>query len=198
MNIKPIYTIIAGVNGVGKSSFTGVLKAERSDLGYIIDVDKIAIDRGCSAIESGRIAVTKIDEFLSGNISFGQETTLSGLRVEKKVKEAKAKGYIVRLFYIGLNTQSESLKRIENRVKKGGHNIQEADVERRYEKRFDDLLKVLPYCDEVSFFDNENGFVQVGGYKNGEVRCIGDYRPQWLQELVGHMLDNLTRAVKKA
>ena len=29
------YTIIAGVNGVGKSSLTGVLKAERNDLGYV-------------------------------------------------------------------------------------------------------------------------------------------------------------------
>lgn len=37
-----IYTIIAGVNGSGKSSLTGALKAERSDLGLIIDVDRLA------------------------------------------------------------------------------------------------------------------------------------------------------------
>lgn len=36
-----IYTIIAGVNGVGKSSLTGVLVGETSDLGVIIDTDKI-------------------------------------------------------------------------------------------------------------------------------------------------------------
>ena len=35
-----LYTIIGGVNGSGKSSLTGALKAERSDLGIIIDVDK--------------------------------------------------------------------------------------------------------------------------------------------------------------
>lgn len=35
------YTIIGGVNGVGKSSFTGVLKERCTDLGTIIDVDKI-------------------------------------------------------------------------------------------------------------------------------------------------------------
>ena len=33
------YTIIGGVNGVGKSSFTGVLKERCTDLGIIIDVD---------------------------------------------------------------------------------------------------------------------------------------------------------------
>ena len=37
--IMPIYTIIAGVNGVGKSGFTGVLKNQRHDLGHITDAD---------------------------------------------------------------------------------------------------------------------------------------------------------------
>jgi predicted ABC-type ATPase len=31
-----VYTIIGGVNGAGKSSLTGALKAERNDLGIII------------------------------------------------------------------------------------------------------------------------------------------------------------------
>ena len=35
------YTIIGGVNGVGKSSFTGVLKERCEDLGQIIDVDPV-------------------------------------------------------------------------------------------------------------------------------------------------------------
>ena len=31
-----IYTIIGGINGVGKSSFTGVLKEQTTDLGVIL------------------------------------------------------------------------------------------------------------------------------------------------------------------
>lgn len=50
------YTIIGGVNGAAKSSLTGVLKAERSDLGKIIDVDKLAIQHG-GFIEGGKAAV---------------------------------------------------------------------------------------------------------------------------------------------
>jgi len=41
-----MYTIIGGVNGVGKSSFTGVLKERTTDLGVIIDVDKITAELG--------------------------------------------------------------------------------------------------------------------------------------------------------
>lgn len=41
-----IFTIIAGVNGVGKSSLTGLLKGERSDLGIIVDVYAISAKCG--------------------------------------------------------------------------------------------------------------------------------------------------------
>lgn len=183
----PVYTIIAGVNGVGKSSLTGVLKAERNDLGYVIDVDKIAAEGRHSALEAGKIALAQIDGSFSKNVSFSQETTLSGQRTEKTVKIAKERSYTIRLFYIGLSTQDESKKRILNRVEKGGHNIPDADVDRRFNKRFDDLIKILPYCDEVHLFDNENGFVEVGEYKNGELITLGDYRPLWMRELAMEM-----------
>ena len=54
------YTIIGGVNGVGKSSFTGLLKEQRSDLGIIIDVDKITAELGGNTLAGGRAALKKI------------------------------------------------------------------------------------------------------------------------------------------
>ncbi len=39
-----IFTIIGGVNGCGKSSLTGSLKAERTDLGIIVDPDKLTAE----------------------------------------------------------------------------------------------------------------------------------------------------------
>ena len=35
------------------------------------------------------------------------------------------------------------------------------DVRRRYTERFDRLLDVMPLCNEIFFYDNENGFVAV-------------------------------------
>lgn len=177
------YTIIAGVNGVGKSSLTGALKAQRNDLGYIIDVDKIAAENSRGALEAGKTAVSKINDLLSKGVSFSQETTLSGVRSEKTLKLAKERGYSARLFYIGLNSSDESKKRVKNRVEKGGHDVAGDDIERRFVKRFDSLMKILPFCDEAIFFDNENGFVEVGEYKNGGLIFKGDYRPAWLKEL---------------
>ena len=166
-----LYTIIGGVNGCGKSSLTGALKAERSDLGTVLDGDR----------------PSTIDECLEKGISFTQETTLSGTRTERTIRRAKDLGYTIRLYYIGLDTVEESLGRIRNRVAKGGHNILREDVERRFSTRFADVLRVLPYCDEARFFDNDNGFVEVAEYRNGELFPRVANPPRWLRELRNKM-----------
>lgn len=161
-----IYTIIAGVNGVGKSSLIGVLKNVYSDIGVIVD-------------ESAEL----INTCLSKGVNFTQETTLSGFRTLRTIKQAREQDYYIRLYYIGVNTADESLKRIANRVEKGGHNIPADDVIRRFNKRFDDLAAVLPYCNEVKLYDNENGFVEKAEYKNGMLIIKSSIVPDWLTEL---------------
>lgn len=181
------YTIIAGVNGCGKSSLTGVLRTEIDNLGKVIDVDKITVACGGNAIEGGKQAIAIIDECLEKEICFTQETTLSGKKTLNTIKRAIEKDYYVRLYYVGLDTMEESLLRIENRVKKGGHNIDTEAVTKRFDRRFEDLLTVLPYCNEATFYDNDNGFVTVAKYKNGELQPIGHKQPNWLNELIEKM-----------
>lgn len=179
-----IYTIIGGVNGVGKSSFNGILKEQSTDLGTIIDAEKITAKLGGDSLAGEQVAVAKIRECLDRGISFTQETTLSGRKTEATAKEAKENGYYVRLFYVALDTAEESMLRIQNRVRRGGHNIQDDDVIRRFAGRWEAVKKVLPFCDEAEFYDNDNGFMKVAEYRNGEIRPVGEYRPQWLTELI--------------
>ena len=166
-----LYTIIGGVDGCGKSSLAGILQAERFDLGTVLDGDR----------------PSTIDECLEKGISFTQETTLSGARTERTIRRAKERGYTIRLYYIGLDTMEESLGRIRNRMAKGGHDIPKKDVKRRFQSRFADVLRVLPYCDEARFFDNDNGFVEVAEYRNGELIPRVSNPPRWLRELRDNM-----------
>lgn len=175
-----IYTIIAGVNGVGKSSLTGILKGERSDLGIIIDVDAISAEIGSNII-GGKKAIRLIDDCLNKKVNFTQETTLSGKRISATLDKARKNGYYIRMYYVAIRSLDESYLRIENRVRKGGHDIPKDDVAKRYAKRFDDVIKVLPFCDEVHFYDNDNGFVDVAEYKNGEI--IIKQNTEWIQQL---------------
>jgi predicted ABC-type ATPase len=178
-----IYTIIGGVNGAGKSSLSGVLTAESSELGIIIDTDKMTAELGGDRIKGGKAAIALIDDCLKKRINFTQETTLSGVRTLKTIQRARELDYYIRLYYVGVSSSAESIKRIKNRVEKGGHDIPSEDVERRYTKRFDDLAKVLPYCNEVRFFDNENGFAEKAEYRNGQLITKGSNIPQWLTDL---------------
>ena len=61
-------------------------------------------------------------------------------------------------------------------------------VLRRFAGRWEAVSKVLPYCDEAHFFDNDNGFVEVAEYKNGELLLVGDLRPAWVLELQRYLL----------
>ena len=139
-----VFTLIGGVNGAGKSSLTGSLKAERTDLGVIVDPDKITAEMGGDEYEGGKLAVERIEKALEDGVNLTQETTLSGGYPKRLAKRAKEAGYYIRLYYVGLNTLSESLHRIQNRVAKGGHDIPHHDVERRFSRRFDDIAKLLP------------------------------------------------------
>ena len=112
-----IFTIIAGVNGVGKSSLTGLLKGERSDLGIIVDVDAISAKCGGN-IKGGKKAIQIINDCLDKKINFTQETTLSGKRIFSTLEKAKKNGYYIRMYYVALSSLNESCIRIENRVRK--------------------------------------------------------------------------------
>ena len=64
---------------------------------------------------------------------------------------------------------------------------------RRFSGRWEAVKKVLPYCDEAEFYDNDNGFVKVAEYRNGELLPIGERRPEWLKELQAYLRGNTVK-----
>lgn len=176
------YTIIAGVNGVGKSSFVGATK-DSMDFGVIIDADRITKEAGVDAFHGGKLAIKKIHACIERGISFTQETTLSGHHILRTARKVRELGYQIHLYYIGLDSAEESVSRIENRVRRGGHDVPSNLVQNRFVNRWTNLVSVLPYCDRAIFYDNDNGFVEVARYIDGELIPIGFYRPKWVDEL---------------
>ena len=77
--------------------------------------------------------------------------------------------------------------RIQSRVRRGSHNIPNDDASRRFSSRWEALAKVLPYCDEAEFYDNDNGFVKVAVYRNGEFHTIDNRIPNWILELQNYL-----------
>ena len=179
----PKFNIIAGINGTGKSSIRGVL-CEYVNLGTVVDPDLIARENNVDIVGAGKIAVQLIDECIDCGVTFTQETTLSGSRIVKEMQKAKKNGFEISMYYIGLESVGESLSRIANRAQKGGHNIPEERVIRRYEKRIFNFMKCVPYCDEIVFYDNQNGFIKVAVYNKVDgFRYWNGHRPNWIKPL---------------
>lgn len=172
-----IFTIVGGVNGVGKSSFIGALKKSA-----IVDAGKTTADVGDNALN-------EIRDRIAEGASVIYETTLSK-NIGMFAKEVKNLGFRIRLIYIGLDTLGESLQRIENRVLRGGHAALANDVARCFERRWETIGTVLPYCDEAVFFDNDNGFVMVAAYRNGELIKDTENSCAWIDELEVYLKAN--------
>lgn len=177
------FTILGGVNGVGKSTLAGVLASVTDNFGTLVDADRLTAQCGGNKLEGGKQAVRLIEGCIQRGDNFTQETTLSGGKTARTIAKAHENGYFVCLYYVAVSSAEESLSRIANRVRKGGHDIPEEAVRRRFAKRFDDLARILPLVNETVFFDNENGFVHVADYRNGRLSVTGEYLPAWLDEL---------------
>lgn len=161
-----ICTMIAGADGTGRTSLLGVLKAQRTDLGHIIDDD----------------SAPQVQDYLQKGIDFTLKTTLSGPFAAHTAQQALDRNYKIRMYYVGLDSAEEALLRIASRMRKGGRNVPKENVRHCFAERAKALSEVIYYCQEVQFFDNENGFSAVGYYQNGVIVCY-QYAPRWMKEL---------------
>lgn len=122
-----------------------------------------------------------LENFNAGN-SFSQETTLCGRSILRNIQRAKDLGYCIEMHYVGLDSADTAKKRVENRVKCGGHGIPDADIERRYVETLENLKLVLPQCDLAAIYDNTEGFRRFAIYKNGRCVRLSSRVPEWYQK----------------
>lgn len=109
----------------------------------------------------------RIEELLVREESFSIETTLASRSYINLVRRAHAKGYMVTLLFFWLNSPELAIQRVAERVSKGGHDIPEDIVRRRYISGIRNLFNL--YANEVdswSIYDNSTTRrrkVAVGG-----------------------------------
>ena len=143
--------IIAGPNGAGKTTFaTEFLPIEAECINFI-NADLIA--QGLSpfkpdkiAIEAMRIMIQHINECEKKNESFAFETTFSGKGYVKKIKDLKIRNYEIIIYYLKLPSVEFAIERVKLRVTRGGHNVPEQVIRRRFERslvNFEKLYKPL-------------------------------------------------------
>lgn len=163
--MKTLY-IIAGANGSGKTTFA-LNFAQLENLKFI-NADEIAKEYDPNDIQkykmkAGKKFFEELHLSLTQEKSFIIETTLSGKYLIKIIKEAKKKNFRVSLIYLFLETNTENIYRVKNRVLRGGHNVPTEDIVRRYYRSrnlFEHVYKDL--VDEwMLFFNGDDNFELV-------------------------------------
>ena len=173
--IKNLY-IIAGPNGSGKTTFAKEFLPLYAHCPNFINSDLIA--QGLApfspekvAMKAGRLVLKQIKEYAVKEKDFGFETTLSGKTYAKTCDRLKAEGYRIFLFFLWVPNVDLSLARIKQRVAKGGHDVPEKDVRRRFQRTLENFKRLYKdRADSWMFFDNSTQKPHlIAGFADGKL-----------------------------
>ena len=157
----PRIYVLAGVNGAGKSSIGGA--AFRVMGGHYYNPDEAA--RGILAAhphftQTAANAVAwqqgrrLLERAIAERLDFAFETTLGASTLPRLLAQAANAGFEVRIWFAGLAGAELHIARVQGRVARGGHDIPESDIRRRYEHSRLNLVALLPHLTALRVYDN--------------------------------------------
>jgi len=196
----PIFLIVAGPNGSGKSSAYQRTSIEASGRTvWIINPDlltaRINQIEGLKLDDANLAAVMRIETWLDASVeahqSVGVETVLSTAKYRRLVKKAKTLGFEIRLIYVVLDSVERNIERVALRVKKGGHDVPEDKIRKRYNGSLDQMPWFLSHSDQATLYDNSGAVPKViGEKKDGLISMADDATPAILKVIKTHFLQN--------
>jgi predicted ABC-type ATPase len=160
----PLAVFLVGTNGCGKSSLRNYLNL--SDIQTNIDPDLLnRIYQGkfphSYQIEAGKQALRMYEHAVQQGFNLCLESTLAGKGTMQRINAAKRAGYYTIAYYIGLNSVELNLERIAMRVARGGHDIPEPTVRKRFHESENNLLQVKENFDIIHVIDNSEAYFRL-------------------------------------
>jgi predicted ABC-type ATPase len=152
--------IIAGANGSGKTTFAPFLH-QLYDIEESVNPDVIAAGLSLHpesvALQSGRIALTGINDLISQNKSFAYETTLASHTAAHILQKINRENYHTSLHFLVLPSDDAAKNRVKRRVEQGGHDIPAATIERRFKRGLENFFNI--YSELVDEWSLYNAFL---------------------------------------
>ncbi len=179
--MKNLY-ILAGPNGSGKTTTSYTILPGIFECKEFVNSDEIA--RGLSpfnppsvALTAGRLMLERIHQHLKNDETFAIETTLASYGYIKVIRNAQKKGYKVTLLFLWLDSEDLAVKRVETRVKEGGHDIPEETIRRRYRRGLHNFFNLyIPVVDDWVFVNNSGIHFEI--IATGAKRTINIKNPE--------------------
>jgi predicted ABC-type ATPase len=186
--------IIAGPNGVGKTTFAREFLPDYADCKNFVNADLIAqgmapFSPETAALRAGRMMLSEIQSFAKRRVPFAFETTLSGRSYMGLLRRLKAQGYEVHLFFLWVKSVDLALSRVRERVSRGGHDVPEPVIRRRFDRSIRNfLVHYRRLADVWTLFDNSGATPTVVAFgKKQGVRIIDNVLYSALVERYGNI-----------
>jgi len=135
--MPPSVVVLAGPNGAGKSTAAPFVLRDALAVTEFVNADRIA--QGLSAfnpeavaVEAGRLMLARLDELARRHDTFAFETTLASRSFAPWLRTRRDEGYDVYLVFLWLPDPEAAMRRVADRVRRGGHNVPSDVVRRRY------------------------------------------------------------------
>ena len=188
---QPTVTIFAGVNGAGKTTLYFLAQEKGIILGYRINVDEIAQSIGDyrdrqTQVRASRIAIKMRKVHMDDKLNFNQETTLCGKSILNLFDELKENNYKINLHFVGLDSPQTAKERVKIRVSKGGHDIEPHLIDKRYYESMQNLLKVIPLCNEILVYDNTKNYELIAKITNEKIDILKNV--EWFNNLIAEKI----------
>jgi predicted ABC-type ATPase len=137
--------IVAGPNGAGKTTFAREFLPNYVECLEFVNADLIAsglspFSPERAAMRAGRLMLERIHFLADRATDFGFETTLSGKSYVRLLKDLKSRGYRIYLYFLWVDNVDIALERVAERVQRGGHNVPENIVRRRFNRGLPNLF----------------------------------------------------------
>jgi predicted ABC-type ATPase len=175
----PSVYIIAGPNGAGKTTFAREFLPNYADCRNFVNADLIAqgvspFSPEAAAFRAGRLMLEEINLLMRRGVDFGFETTLSGRSHLNLIRRLKQRGYATHFFYLWVPSVDLALSRIRERVSRGGHDVPEAVVRRRFDRSVRNfLIQYRSLADSWILYDNSAATPKiVASERQNEIRII--------------------------
>ena len=199
----PRIQVFAGVNGAGKSSVggesflaTGAEFYNPDQAARRLRAAKPALTQTEANAAAWQLGRTLLERAIKNRESFTFETTLGASTIPRLLLQAAAKGIEGHIWYAGLSSPELHLKRVKARVARGGHDIPEADIRRRYQHSRLNLIHLLPSLAGLRVYDNSAEADPATGnapvpklvlhVERGRIKNLNDLArtPEWAKPIV--------------
>lgn len=156
----PYLIVIAGPNGAGKTTTAPALLRDTLQVVGFVNADAIA--QGLSAFQperaafqAGRVMLARLQQLASEQANFAFESTLASRSFAPWIARLKQRGYRFQLVYLWLSSPDIAVARVAERVRRGGHDVPETIIRRRYERGLYNFFHLYrAQADRWRFYDN--------------------------------------------